>query len=175
MRIGRRPKPSDPADSERGEAKRKESPDHFESSIGDPPSWATRIPPKGVERVPSHAVRPAVEERRGAARAKLSLPIRVKRVAGQRERKAQTLRTMNISSSGVLFLSPHRIEPGTPIELEVRLVDRPFGRGNVKMMTEAHIVRADPAPREGWHALAATFDEITFQRDEPSPKWFGRE
>ena len=174
MRIARRSKSTDPTDSQRGEAARKESSDRTGTSIADPPSWATRAAPKGIARVPTHTVCPA-EERRSSARAKLSLPIRVKRVAGQRERTTQTLRTMNISSSGVLFLFPQRIEPGTPIELEVRLVDRPFGRGNVKMTTEAHIVRVDPAPREGWHALAATFDEITFQRDEPIPTRFGRE
>jgi len=174
MGTARNSKHTDRNDSRRGEPASKESSDRSETSRADPPSWTTRAKPKGIARVPTHAVRPA-EERRGSARAKLSLPILVKRVAGQRERKTQTLRTMNISSSGVLFLCPRRIEPGTPIELEVRLVDRPFGRGNVKMMTEAHIVRVDPAPRQGWHALAATFDEITFQRDEPVPSRFGRE
>ena len=119
MRIARRSKSTDPTDSQRGEAARKESSDRTGTSIADPPSWATRAAPKGIARVPTHTVRPA-EERRGSARAKLSLPIRVKRVAGQRERTTQTLRTMNISSSGVLFLFPQRIEPGTPIELEVR-------------------------------------------------------
>jgi hypothetical protein len=84
------------------------------------------------------------------------------------------LRTTNISSSGVLFLCPHRIEPGTPIAIEVCLVDRPFGRGTVKMTTEAHIVRAEPASRPGWHSLAATFDDITFHREEPLPSRFQR-
>jgi hypothetical protein len=116
-------------------------------------------------------VRP-VEERRAYARAKLSLPLRVKRIAGQREPKQQSLCTTNISSSGVLFLCPQRIEPGTPIEIEVCLVDRPLGRGTVRMMTEAHIVRAELSSKPGWHALAASFDDITFQRDEPLPPRF---
>jgi hypothetical protein len=103
------------------------------------------------------------------------LPLRLKRVAGQREHhEQQALRTTNISSSGVLFLCPDRIEPGTPIEIEVALVDRPIGRGTVRMKTEAHIVRAEPGSRAGWHSLAATFDEITFQRDEPIPSRFER-
>lgn len=174
MRTARNSKHMNPSDSQRGEAVGKEPSASPPVAVADPPSWTTRAKPKGMARVPTHAVRPP-EERRGSARAKLSLPIRVKRVAGQRERTTQTLRTMNISSSGVLFLSPRRIEPGTPIELEVRLVDRPFGRGTVKMTTEAHVVRVDPAPRDGWHALAATFDDITFQRDEPIPSRFGRD
>jgi hypothetical protein len=118
-------------------------------------------------------VRPPAE-RRAYARAKLSLPMRVKRIAGQRERLEQLLRTANISSSGVLFLCPQRIEPGTPVELEVCLVDRPFGRGTVRMKTEAHIVRAEPSSRPGWHSIAATFDDITFQREEPLPSRFER-
>lgn len=141
------------------------------ASVVNQPSWTTRAKPKGIARVPTHAVLP-VEERRAYTRAKLSLPLQLKRIAGQRDHKRQSLRTTNISSSGVLFLCPQRIEPGTPIALEVCLVDRPFGRGTVKMMTEAHVVRAEPAPRRGWHALAVRFDEITFKREEPLPSRF---
>ena len=144
------------------------------TTVVDPPSWTTRAKPKGISRVPTHAVRP-VEERRAYTRAKLSLPLRLNRIAGQREHKQQSLRTTNISSSVVLFLYPERIEPGTPLEIEVCLVDRPFGRGTVKMKTEAHVVRAEPAPRHGWHALAVTFDDITFLREEPLPSRFQRQ
>jgi hypothetical protein len=143
------------------------------SPITEPPSWTTRAKPKGIARVPTHAVR-APEERRAYARAKLSLPLRVKRVAGQLERRGEPLRTTNISSSGVLFLSPNLIEPGTPVALEVCLVDRPFGRGSVKMTTEAHIIRSESAPRPGWHYVAAAFDDITFEREEPLPSRFQR-
>jgi len=141
--------------------------------IAEAPSWTTRAKPKGIARVPTHAVRPP-EERRAYARAKLSLPLRVKRIAGQRDLLGEPLRTANISSSGVFFLCPQRIAPGTPLEMEVFLVDRPFGRGNVKMKTEAHIVRAETSSRPGWHAMAATFDDITFLREEPLPSRFQR-
>jgi hypothetical protein len=163
----------DQSNSSRGTAVITELSARSATSVVDPPSWTTRAKPKGIARVPTHSVRPP-EERRSYARAKLSLPLRVKRIAGQREQMAETLRTTNISSSGVLFLCPQRIEPGTPIEIEVCLVDRPFGRGTVRMRTEAHIVRAEPASRPGWHALAATFDDITFQREEPLPSRFQR-
>jgi hypothetical protein len=165
MRAAPNQKLMDPSDPSRGEAAIKELSARSETSLADPPSWTTRAKPKGIARVPTHAVRPP-EERRTYARAKLSLPLRVKRVAGQRERPAEALRTSNISSSGVLFLCPQRIEPGTPIEIEVCLVDRPFGRGTVKMTTESHIVRAELSSRPGWYWLAATFDDITFQREE---------
>ncbi|HEX3371222.1 MAG TPA: PilZ domain-containing protein [Candidatus Acidoferrales bacterium] len=141
--------------------------------VVDSPSWLTRAIPTGMARVPTHAIR-APHERRAYSRAKLGLALRVKRVAGQRENETEPLRTMNISSSGVLFLSPQFIEPGTPVEIEISLVDRPLGRGSVKMLTEAHVVRAEEAMRPGWHMLAVTFDDITFQREEPLPSRFQR-
>ena len=173
MRTARTQKLMNPPDAGRGEAAAKELSARVSTSVTDPPLWTTRAKPKGIARVPTHAVRPP-EERRAYARAKLSLPMRLKRIAGQRESSMEPLRTTNISTSGVLFLCPHRIEPGTPIQIEVCLVDRPFGRGTVRMRTEAHIVRAEPALRDGWHALAATFDDITFQREEPLPSRFQR-
>lgn len=142
-----------------------------EASALQAPSWTTRAKPKGIARVPTHAVRP-VEERRTYSRATLSLPLQLKRIAGQRGLGHESMRTTNISSSGVLFLCPLHIEPGTPVELEVRLVDRPLGRGSVKMMTEAHVVRTEPAPRAGWHCVAACFDDITFHREEPHASHF---
>ena len=173
MRTARTQKLMDQSNPSRGDAAIKELSARSATSVADPPSWTTRAKPKGIARVPTHAVRPP-EERRSYARAKLSLPMRVRRIAGQRERMGDSLRTTNISSSGVLFLCPQRIEPGTPIEIEVCLVDRPFGRGTVRMRTEAHIVRAEPTSRPGWHSLAATFDDITFQREEPLPSRFQR-
>jgi hypothetical protein len=174
MRTARNPKIMSQSESSRGESTAiKELSAHAATAVVDTPSWTTRAKPKGIARVPTHAVRP-VEERRAYTRAKLSLPLRLKRIAGQRGHGDHALRTTNISSSGVLFLCPRRIEPGTPIEIEVCLVDRPSGRGTVLMKTEAHIVRAEPASLPGWHALAATFDDITFQRDEPLPPRFQR-
>ena len=172
MRTARNHKIMERSESSFGEsAAIKKMSAHSATAVLDAPSWTTRARPKGIARVPTHAVRP-VEERRGYTRAKLSLPLRLKRIAGQRETRPQMLRTTNISSSGVLFLCPQRIEPGTPLEIEVCLVDRPVGRGTVRMMTEAHVVRAEPASKPGWHALAVTFDDITFQRDEPLPSRF---
>ncbi len=127
--------------------------------------------PRGFPHVPTHVVG-VVHERRLYPRAALRLPLRLKRVAGQREPAPVTLLTKNISSSGVYFLCPRWIEPGTPIELEVGLVERPLGHGSVRMTTAAHIVRVEPTDTPGWHGLAASFDDITFQRDEPIPPRF---
>jgi hypothetical protein len=174
MRIAQTQKLMHRSDSSHGEPVAiKELSASSATTVVDAPQWTTRAKPKGISRVPTHAVRP-VEERRSYARAKLSLPLRVKRIAGQREPLNRPLCTTNISSSGVLFLSPTRIEPGTPLEIEVCLVDRPLGRGTVKMQTEAHVVRAMPSSRSGWHELAVCFDDITFQREEPLPPLFQR-
>ncbi len=124
-------------------------------------------------RVPTHVVGVA-DEKRAYPRASLHLPLRLVRVAGHKESMEVTLVTRNISSSGVYFLSPQYVEPSTPIELEVALVERPLGRGSVRMVTAAHIVRAEPAEAPGWHGLAASFDDISFQRDEHVPRRFGR-
>ena len=174
MRIARDPKIMNRSESGHGEPVAiRELSAQLASIVVDEPSWATRAKPTGIASVPTHAVRP-VEERRAYMRATLSLPLHLKRIAGQPKQKNQILRTANISSSGVLFLYPRQIEPGTPVEIEVLLVDRPPGRGTVRMMTQAHVVRAEPSLRRGWQALAVTFDEITFQRDEPLPSRFER-
>jgi hypothetical protein len=173
MRTARHSKAMHSSDSSSGgeSAPIKKLSTNSATSAVQAPSWTTRAKPKGIARVPTHAVRP-VEERRSYTRAKLSLPLRVKRIAGQRDHRHQPLRTANISSSGVLFLCPQHIDPGTPVELEVCLVDRPLGRGTVKMSTEAHVVRAEPASRSGWHSVAVCFDDITFHREEPLPSHF---
>jgi PilZ domain len=124
--------------------------------------------PRGIARVPTHTVGHA-SERRAYARANLALPLCVRTVAGRSETSLTKLSTQDISSSGIFFLYPRRIEPGTPIEMEVTLVDKPAGSGSVRMRTQACVVRVEQATSPGWHGLAAAFDDITFIRDEPFP------
>jgi hypothetical protein len=124
--------------------------------------------PRGIARVPTHTVGHA-RERRSYARASLALPLCVRSVAGRPDTGMATLTTLDISSSGIFFLCPRRIEPGTPIEMEVTLVNRPAGSGTVRMRTQACVVRAENTSTPGWHGLAAAFDDITFVRDEPIP------
>lgn len=124
--------------------------------------------PRGIARVPTHTVGRA-RERRAYVRASLTLPLCVRSVAGRPATGMATLSTQDISSSGIFFLCPKWIEPGTPIEMEVILVDKPMGRGTVRMRTQARVVRVDHASVPGWHGLAAAFDDITFVRDEPFP------
>ena len=123
--------------------------------------------------VPTHAVGVA-SERRTTARAYLRLPMRLVGVEGRRESVAVTLLTQNISAGGVYFLAPRSLEPGTAIELEVGLVDRPFGRGSVQMSTAAHVVRSEPSATLGWHGIAVRFDDFDFRRDESLPPRFAR-
>lgn len=119
-------------------------------------------------RVPTHVVGVA-SDRRQSPRAYLSLPLRLRAVEGQTEPVSITLLTQNISSSGVYFLCPRWIAPGSAIELEVGLVDRPLGRGSVRMATAAHVVRSEPAQTPGWHGIAVRFDDFDFERDEAVP------
>jgi hypothetical protein len=131
----------------------------------------TAAKPRIFPRVPTHAVAVA-QERRAHPRAYLRLPLRLTRVGNRPEPLPVTLLTQNISSSGVFFLAPRNIPPGTAIELEVALVERPLGRGSVRMSTAAHVVRVTPTDTPGWHGLAATFDDFDFHRDEQIPERF---
>lgn len=127
--------------------------------------WPNHRQPRGINRVPTHTVGRA-RERRAYARARLSLPLRLERVAGQRHTQHYFLQTADISSSGLFFLSPLRIEAGTPIELEVKLIAQPVARATVHMSATAHVVRTETAEKPGWYGVAATFDDISYRRDE---------
>jgi hypothetical protein len=124
--------------------------------------------PRRFARIPTHAIGVASERRR-APRASLSLPLRLVRVAGVEESIPVTLVTRNISSTGIYFLAPRKFEPGTAIELEVALVERPLGQGSVQMCTAAHIIRAEELDTPGWHGYAATFDDFALRRDDVLP------
>jgi len=117
--------------------------------------------------VPTHAVGLAFERRR-APRAFLKLPLRLIGVSGQAE-TPMMLVTRDISSSGVYFLAPRALETGSAIDLEVALVDRPLGQGCVQMRTAAHVVRVDESEVPGWSGYAASFDDISFERDDVLP------
>jgi hypothetical protein len=84
-----------------------------------------------------------------------------------------TLVTKNISSSGIYFLAPRHIEPGTAIELQVSLIERPLGRGSVRLKTAAHVVRIEVCGVPGWSGFAASFDDIDFDRDDLLPSFGG--
>ena len=128
-------------------------------------------PPRAFSHIPTHAIG-VVPERRFYARAALQLPLRLLRVDGVEEPVSLSLLTRNISTNGVLFLSPKKIELGSAIELEVGLIHRPLGYGNVRMSTSAHVSRLEEAATPGWFGVGAKFDEIAFDRDEPVPARF---
>jgi hypothetical protein len=96
--------------------------------------------------------------------------MRLTRVGEVMEPIPVTLVTRNISSSGVYFLAPREIAPGTAIELEVALVDRPLGYGRVQMCTAAHIVRSEDTEMPGWKGYAASFDDFAIERDDSLPQ-----
>lgn len=102
----------------------------------------------------------------------MKLPLRLRSVAGTDLKEPVRLVTRDISSTGVYFLSPQMIPPGSPIEMEVVLVERPLGRGNVTLATLAHVQRAEPAATPGWYGIAASFDDMEFDRDDLVPARF---
>src|SRR5882757_7908792 len=116
-------------------------------------------------RVPTHAVG-VHPEHREYPRATLRLPLRLRSVNHVEERFPITLVTRDISSTGVFFLCPKQLATGTPIELEIVLVSRPMGRGNVVVTTMAQVQRLEPAAMPGWYGVAALFDDMSFDRDD---------
>ena len=129
--------------------------------------------PRQFVRVPTHAVGVHPEQRQ-YPRAKLKLPLLLRGVGGVPEEFPTTLVMRNISSTGVYFLCPRQLPVGTSIELEVVLVSKPMGHGNVVMTTLAHICRTEAAAVPGWFGLAASFDDVKFDRDDDLPSRFLR-
>jgi PilZ domain len=127
--------------------------------------------PRRFVRVPTHAVG-VLPEHREYPRATLNLPLRLRGAAGVPEESPVTLVTRNISSTGVYFLCPRQLAVGTSIELEIVLVRKPLGLGNVVMATMAHVCRTEAAAMPGWHGIAAAFDDVQFDRDDRIPSRF---
>jgi hypothetical protein len=122
-------------------------------------------------RVPTHAVG-VHPEHRSYPRATLRLPLRLRSVNNVAEKFPITLVTRDISSTGVYFLCPKAIAQGMEIELEIILVSRPMGRGNVVAASMARVTRLETAAMPGWYGVAASFDELAFDRDDSVPTRF---
>jgi hypothetical protein len=127
--------------------------------------------PRRFARVPTHAVG-VHPEHRVYPRATLKLPLRLRSVDSLPEEFPVTLVTRDISSTGVYFLCPRPLATGALLELEIVLVSKPMGYGNVVLATRAHVQRSDPAATPGWHGIAASFDDVEFDRDDRVPSRF---
>jgi hypothetical protein len=124
--------------------------------------------PRRFLRVPTYAIG-VVPDHREYPRATLKLPLRLRGVAGVAEEFPITLVTRDISSTGVYFLSPKLLPVGASVELEIVLVSRPMGRGNVLLATMAQVRRVDTAAMPQWYGIAASFDDVQFGRDDGIP------
>src|SRR5277367_6020023 len=127
--------------------------------------------PRRFVRVPTHAVG-VNHEQREYPRASLKLPLRLRRVGSRAEDFPVTLVTRDISSTGVFFLCPKEIAAGATIELEIVLVSRPMGHGSVVVASKARVSRVEPAAMPGWYGVAASFEDVHFDRDDSIPSRF---
>jgi len=127
--------------------------------------------PRRFVRVPTHAVG-VYPEHREYPRASLKLPLKLHSVDGIAEDFPVTLVTRDISSTGVYFLCPKQLPMDAAIELQIVLVSRPLGQGNVVMASNAHVRRVHPAAVPGWFGIAAKFDDVSFDRDDCIPSRF---
>jgi hypothetical protein len=129
--------------------------------------------PRRFVRVPTHAVG-VNREQREYPRASLKLPLRLRKVNDVAEEFPVTLVTRDISSTGVFFLCPKAIAVGALVELEIVLVSRPLGHGSVIIVSAAQVRRIEPAAMPGWFGVAASFDDVHFDRDDGVPSRFLR-
>jgi PilZ domain len=127
--------------------------------------------PRRFIRVPTYAVG-VHPEHREYPRATLNLPLKLSNVAGVPENFPITLVTRDISSTGVYFLCPRELPANAAIELQIVLVSRPMGQGNVVMVSLARVRRVQPAATPGWFGIAASFDDVQFDRDDCVPSRF---
>lgn len=127
--------------------------------------------PRRFVRVPTHAVGVNPEQRE-YPRAALKLPLRLRSVNSVAEEFPVTLVTRDISSTGVFFLCPKEIAVGALVELEIVLVSRPLGHGSVVIVTQARVSRIEPAAMPAWYGVAASFDDVHFDRDDRIPSRF---
>jgi PilZ domain-containing protein len=127
--------------------------------------------PRRFARVPTHAVG-IHPEHREYPRATLKLPLKLRSVNSVAEDFPVTLVTRDISSTGVYFLCPKALSAGAAVELEIVLVSRPLGHGNVVLATSAHVQRVEPAAMPGWYGIAASYDDVQFDRDDNVPSRF---
>ena len=130
--------------------------------------------PRRFVRVPTHVVG-VHSEQRESPRAALRLPLKLRSASGQMEEYPITLVTRDISSSGVFFLCPKPLALGTVIELDIVLVSRPLGYGNVVVSSRARVCRTEQANMPGWHGIGASFDDFAFDRDDHIPGRFSAE
>jgi len=127
---------------------------------------AERLPsPSFCELVDQYA---RLDERRQFPRLPLSLTVNIRRVGDKLQPEPLRVSTANISCSGLLLVVDHTLAPGTPLDLEVVMADHPLGGPSLRMFSRAHVVRQSPAGRLGWTAVAAVFDDISFDRDPAS-------
>ncbi|MCU1243479.1 MAG: hypothetical protein JWO71_4205 [Candidatus Acidoferrum typicum] len=131
----------------------------------------SEMQPRRFARVPTHTVG-VHPEHREYPRATLKLPLRLRGVNSIPEENPVTLVTRDISSTGVYFLCPRPLPIGASLDIEVILVSKPMGHGNVVLATRAHVQRHEPASMPGWYGIAASFDDVQFDRDDRVPARF---
>jgi hypothetical protein len=129
------------------------------------------IQPRRFARVPTHTVG-VHPDHREYPRASLKLPLRLRSVNNSLEEFPVTLVTRDISSTGVYFFCPRPLPVGAFLEIDVVLVSKPMGHGNVVLSTRAHVQRYEPASMPGWYGIAASLDDVQFDRDDRVPSRF---
>ncbi|MGH9813451.1 MAG: PilZ domain-containing protein [Candidatus Acidiferrales bacterium] len=89
-----------------------------------------------------------VDNRRGAHRFPLQLPVQV-RVTSPSWSARTAGRTRDISSTGLYFFSPQKFAAGSVVEVVVTLPQRILPRGEAQVKCQGRVLRVDAAPTGG--------------------------
>ena len=82
-------------------------------------------------------------ERRGATRFPIEQEVRYRVVSRNTAGGAGAGRTLNISSTGVLFTTEHPLTPGDRLELSINWPAQLDHKCPLKLVTAGHVVRVD--------------------------------
>jgi hypothetical protein len=104
-----------------------------------------------------------VVEQRKAKRFELTLPIEL--IQAGSETVSTVGQTKNMSSAGVLFVSPEEIDVGQPIEYLITF--HPGTKGEIRLRCMGKVVRLERPPEgngQGEIGIAATLERYEFVR-----------
>src|SRR6516165_4976349 len=94
-----------------------------------------------------------MRDQRAAARIPMKLPVLVGWTTGSGRYREIQAKTANVSSNGLLLLTPARLRPHTPVRCRVFLPDAGTG---VELLCRAHVVRHTGAGRYRESPLSLT-------------------
>lgn len=107
------------------------------------------------------------DERRGARRFHLNLPLVVKTPEKTPESQQSVAYTRDVSFRGLYFTVDEQFQAGSSVEFVITLPQEITSAGEVRLRCIGHIVRVERPEQRGNWGIAAKIDRYEFLSDEP--------